>query len=227
MLPSCDRATGRRRREADVPALRFRIAKHVISGNVVLLNGTSSSGKSTIARAFQENVGAPYLHSGIDHFLERLPPRLFVEPDGWGIQFDNRGLAQLPVLGAKALRILNGMYQALAAFAGSGNDVIIDDVIYDDRVLASAVVAFETVSVLFVGIRCPVDVAEARERDRADRAPGGARIFAEAVHRHGMYDIEIDSSVMTPDQASVAISEALDAGRGGETFEKLRRALTR
>lgn len=196
-------------------------------GNVVLLNGTSSSGKSTIAQAFQERAPSPYIHSGIDHFLERLLPDIFVASEGWGIRFDDdRRLAQLPVLGAKALQILHGMYEALAAFARAGNDVIVDDVIYDERVLASAVAAFEGIGVLFVGIRCPVEVAEARELERGDRALGGARVFADAVHRHGTYDLEVDSSAMTPDEVSAAISDALDAGRGGQAFERLRGAHT-
>ncbi len=46
-------------------------------GNVVLLNGTSSAGKSTIAKALQEQMDDPYLHTGVDHFLPRLPTRLF------------------------------------------------------------------------------------------------------------------------------------------------------
>lgn len=46
-------------------------------GNVVLLNGTSSAGKSRIATALQEQMNAPYLHTGVDHLLPRLPARLF------------------------------------------------------------------------------------------------------------------------------------------------------
>ena len=43
------------------------------AGNVVVLNGTSSSGKSSVARALQARMPTPYLHTGVDHFLSRLP----------------------------------------------------------------------------------------------------------------------------------------------------------
>src|SRR5919199_1570993 len=51
-------------------------------GNIVFLNGTSSAGKSSIAQALQEVMEAPYLHTGIDHFLERFPVRFHVKSDG-------------------------------------------------------------------------------------------------------------------------------------------------
>ena len=52
-------------------------------GNIILLNGTSSAGKTTIAQAIQEVMEAPYLHTGIDQFLiEHLPRRLLVYSDG-------------------------------------------------------------------------------------------------------------------------------------------------
>ena len=44
-------------------------------GDVVLLNGTSSAGKSSIARALQAIMERPYVHTGIDHFLSRVPAK--------------------------------------------------------------------------------------------------------------------------------------------------------
>ena len=51
-------------------------------GNVVLLNRTSSAGKSSIARALQEAMVAPYLHTGIDHFLSSVPKGFSAVSDG-------------------------------------------------------------------------------------------------------------------------------------------------
>ena len=190
-------------------------------GQVVLLNGTSSSGKSTIARAFQARMPTPYLHTGIDHFLERLPPRLQGDPDGWELQFRDDTLAELPVIGPKGLRLIAGIYRAIAAFAAAGNHAVVDDVIYDPRVLNAAVEALSDGMVLFVGVRCPLEVAEERERERGDRARGGARVFADAVHRHGVYDLEVDSSTLTPDESAAAIETALASGRAGDAFARL------
>ena len=43
-------------------------------GTIIILNGTSSAGKSSIARALLPHLPIPAIHSGIDHFLERTPP---------------------------------------------------------------------------------------------------------------------------------------------------------
>ena len=44
-------------------------------GSIILLNGTSSAGKSTLAKAVQDVMDAPYLHLGIDLFFDALPQR--------------------------------------------------------------------------------------------------------------------------------------------------------
>jgi chloramphenicol 3-O phosphotransferase len=167
----------------------------------------------------------PYLHTGIDHFLERLPSRLLGDPDGWSLRFRDDALAELPVIGPTGLRLLTGMYRAAAAYAAAGNHAVVDDVIYDPRVLEAAVEALGYTSVLFVGIRCPPEVAEERERDRGDRALGGARVFADAVHRHGVYDLEVDSSILSPAESAAAIEAALASGAAGNAFARLRESL--
>lgn len=209
-------------------------------GHIVFLNGTSSSGTTSVARAFQELAAAPYLHTGVDHFLERVPSRLFVRcdaaevaahapVDGWLLPFRDGALVERPRLGPSALRILSGMYRAIAALAGAGVNVVVDDVIYDARVLQAAGRALADLPVLFVGVRCPLAVAEARERARGDRAPGGARVFHGLVHQlvaaHGRYDVEVDTAEHTPTECARAIQQALTGGTPGTAFRELQQRL--
>lgn len=197
-------------------------------GTVILLNGTSSSGKSTIAEALQAVMDEPYLHTGIDHYLARLPKNLIVYSDGqtpssaegWLTVFKDRHLVDV-ILGPLGLRLIKGMYQAIAAFASAGNAVIVDDVIYDPRILSAAVNALRTIPVFFVGVQCPLDVAESRERARGDRAPGGARTFYNAVHAHKVYDFEVDTSLATPMECAVQIKEAMLNGVPWTAFNQL------
>jgi chloramphenicol 3-O phosphotransferase len=42
-------------------------------GNLIFLNGNSSSGKSTIAKLMQAELTESFLHTGIDHFLVGVP----------------------------------------------------------------------------------------------------------------------------------------------------------
>jgi len=43
------------------------------TGHIIVLNGTSSSGKTTLVRAMQSAWPRPLLHIGLDHFINMLP----------------------------------------------------------------------------------------------------------------------------------------------------------
>jgi chloramphenicol 3-O phosphotransferase len=204
-------------------------------GNVVLINGTSSAGKSSIARALQAMMDPPYLHTGIDHFLERVPPGFIVASDGSGpaqaagmlvVIGDGPRLVEVRI-GPLGLRLLSGMYEAIAALALAGNHVVVDDVIYDRRVLRAMVTALQAVPVLFVGVHLPLAVAEQRELDRGDRLPGGARTFYPHVHAHGLYDLELDSAHATPQECAAQIKAALDQGLPRTALARLAAELNR
>ena len=53
----------------------------------------------------------------------------------------------------------------------------------------------------------PLDVLEAREIARGDRAIGLARWQFDKVHRGMTYDFEIDTSTLTPDACAAAIMQ--------------------
>jgi chloramphenicol 3-O phosphotransferase len=135
---------------------------------IIFLNGTSSSGKTVIAKALQEILDGYYIHTGIDHYLERVPDKLHVRSDGknpgaadgflWVFPNDNKRVSEIR-LGPAALRLLTGMYRAIAALSRAGNNLIVDDVIFDSRVLQEAVNTLYTLNVLFVGVRCTVDTS--------------------------------------------------------------------
>lgn len=198
-------------------------------GQIILLNGTSSSGKSTLARALQDVLDEPYLHTGIDHFLERYPSRLIVYSDGvtppsaegWLAVFRDNALAEMR-LGPAGLRFITGMYQSIAALSAAGVNCIVDDVIYDPRVLQAALSAFKNVPVFFVGLRCPLAIAEQWEQARGNRAPGGARTFHPLVHAHGLYDFEIDPSLHAPAECAQLIKAALPNPTQPDAFRHLR-----
>ncbi|MDP9364512.1 MAG: chloramphenicol phosphotransferase, partial [Chloroflexota bacterium] len=124
-------------------------------GQVVILNGTSSSGKTTLARALQAAMDEPYLEAGLDRFLWALPARylntaLWHEvfrydrpPDG-----DPAGLVIRP--GPVGDWLAAGMHQAIAALARAGTNVVADHVLLDPAWLANCVRTLEGCRVLFV-----------------------------------------------------------------------------
>lgn len=204
----------------------------VTPGDIVFLNGGSSAGKSTLALAVQDVMERPFLHTGIDQYFYRVPSRLIVKcgardairPVGWVVVYEGDTMVELRI-GPEGRRVLGGMYKAVAALAGSGIDVIVDDVLWDRHVLASAVSALSGCHVLFVGVRCPLEIAERRERERPERARGAARTSHQIVHAHGVYDLEIDTSLCTPAEGALRIKAALESRAGGQAFEQLRTTL--
>jgi chloramphenicol 3-O phosphotransferase len=189
-----------------------------VEGRIVVLNGTSSAGKTTIVHALQANPELTWLVAGIDHIIATVPPHLLVVVEGtnappvagWLLPYQDGRLAARPQLGPIALRILDGMYRSIVALASAGNDVVVDDVMYDAEVRALAARAFAGRPAWFVGIECPVEVAIARESARGDRAPGGAALFAETVHSPRIYDLELDTSLLSADECAQRIETMLD-----------------
>lgn len=162
---------------------------------IILLNGIGSAGKSSIARALQELAREPFLHVQMDTFIEMLPEPLQDHPDGIFYEaLEEGGRPSVAVrTGPVGARVLAGMRHAVAAMAGEGNNLIVDEVLSDGglpdyrRLLA----AFEF---HVVGVFAPLDVLEARELHRGDRLAGLARWQYERVHRGIGYDFEVDTS---------------------------------
>jgi chloramphenicol 3-O phosphotransferase len=202
-------------------------------GNIILLNGTSSAGKSTLSKALQDVLDEPYLHTGIDHFLHSMPTTIFryspdpadVEANGWVLYFRDGEMIELPSIGPAGLQILLGMYEAIAAYSRAGNHAILDDAIYDPRVLRAAIEALQGLPVLFVGVRISLEDAIQREIERGDRALGAAGVFYHAVHTNAVYDIEVNTSEHSPEECARQIKAALRERRAVRAFDRLRYAL--
>jgi chloramphenicol 3-O phosphotransferase len=58
-----------------------------------------------------------------------------------------------------------------------------------------------------VGVFAPLDVLEARERERGDRLIGLARWQYDRVHKGVPYDLEVDTSHATPLECAALIKQ--------------------
>ena len=119
-------------------------------------------------------------------------------------------------------RMLQGMHRAIAAFAAAGNDVIVDDLFLETDTLDDYLDALDGCWVLFVGVRAPLGVVEDREASRAGRFPGTALSHFEAVHAHGIYDLEVDTRQNSPEACAAEVSARLDAESEPTAFAELR-----
>lgn len=97
------------------------------SGNIILLNGTSSSGKSTLAHALQELLGQSYFHLDLDLFQKTWHPNFLIYSDGENpasaegllAVFRDGALAEIRI-GPAGFRFMDGMFRAIAGWASTG-----------------------------------------------------------------------------------------------------------
>ena len=189
-------------------------------GSLIIVNGNSSAGKSTVARLMQAELPQPFLLTGLDHFLHRVPDSLVGPPDevvlrGWEVTFNNGEMASVPQTTPLGYQIINGIYAAIAAYCRAGNNAIVDAVMYDSEAVTLARENFAGLKVFSVGLHCELAEAKRRERHRGDRAPGGAAAFDALVHLHLRYDFSIDvTNISAADAAHLIVSEFLERPEG-------------
>ncbi len=201
------------------------------TGRIVLLNGTSSAGKTTLALAFQRAAPEYWHYLALDQFRDGMPQRF----RGFNSNDDepgSRGLNVVPVdsasgrvceirFGDLGLKMLRGMRRAAASFAREGSNVVIDDLCLEPAYLQDYLAALGGLDVIFVGLRCTRETLLAREAARPDRFPGTALRQDERVHRSAIYDLEIDTSEVSPELGAAQLLERLQQGPG-VAFERMR-----
>ena len=151
------------------------------SGKIILINGASSSGKTTLSRALQQALEEPFLHFSIDHLREAgvLPTERILAGDfSW-----------------PSLRpaFFDGFHRCLPVLAEAGNNLIVEHIIETEAWMSCLVTFLATFDVFFVGLHCPLPELERREMDRGDRRIGEARQDFHSVHDPAAYDLELES----------------------------------
>lgn len=160
-----------------------------MSARVIILNGASSSGKTTLAHALQDALPGNWLHFGIDDLVAALPAKLL---SGDRIEF---GAAGQVSVGASFRDLERAWMAGLAATAQAGASLIIDDVFLSGRAAQQRWLnALGDLPVLWGGVHCPAAIAQAREEQRPDRTAGMHAQQAQVVHRGVLYDLEVETS---------------------------------
>ncbi|HWD26919.1 MAG TPA: AAA family ATPase [Rhizomicrobium sp.] len=174
---------------------------------IVLLNGIGSAGKSSLARAILAAASDIFLHVPMDYWLEMMPQRTLGTPEGLTFTLDANGLVTGITSGPEQERALRGMRKAVAAMADEGCNMVVDEVIFDPAVVAEYRVLLAAHDLHVVGVHAPLDVLEAREKARGDRAIGLSRSQFGVVHKDVAYDLEIDTTMGSPDDCARVVVE--------------------
>lgn len=195
-------------------------------GQIVILNGTPRSGKSSIAAAIQQTFEGVWMNMGVDYFKqmtsERYQPGIGLRPGG-----------ERPDLESLIVTLYRAMYEAIAAHSRLGLNVVVDVGHHDAYsvplgILPSCARLLKGLPVLFVGVRCPIELVMERRiatwhagYNDDGSIPKPVSLWQEAVHRPGIYDLEVDTALLDSEACAAIIRRRLEEGPPPSAFQRL------
>jgi len=150
-------------------------------GKIILINGPSSAGKTTLALRLQDSLDLPFIRFSFDLFMEH---KAFPTASIRSGRFSWESMRPA---------VFSGIQQCVPALARAGNNVLFDHIIETRDMLHHLITHLYGLDVFFVGLHCSLEELERREIQRGDRRPGEARLDFQTVHNITTYDLELDS----------------------------------
>ncbi|MBX9688911.1 MAG: chloramphenicol phosphotransferase CPT family protein [Candidatus Obscuribacterales bacterium] len=199
------------------------------AGRLIIINGGSSAGKTSMAVAFQEIAQEPYFLLGIDLFWFSMPQKEIdletVSPQyySWCEDRDEDGKQYFRILPGKYLNeSMLARYKSIAAYLDRGLNVIADEVFWTKEWLLESLRVLENYKTYYIGIRCSDQELSRREAARGDRYLGWARGSQIYAHKDAIYDLEIENSNKSPDECAIEIKNFIESDKAPKAAEEMR-----
>ncbi len=158
---------------------------------IILLNGASSSGKSTLAKALQSYVKdvkyEDFAIVSIDDFLNMSTDEAIYEEDVFEISLK---------LIDKSIEMLN-----------TNQGVIVDHVITSERIYNQLINSLNSFKIYLIHITCPLEEIIKRESKRKSRCIGSAEASFHYLFPKNNYHLTLDTFKLTPEECSSRIVE--------------------
>lgn len=162
-------------------------------GKIILINGPSSSGKTTLTLALQKQLDVPFIRFSFD---------LFMEHKAFPTEQIHNGTFLWEAMRPSVFR---GLHQCVPALATAGNNIIFDHIIETKEWLHQLISLIAELDVFFVGLHCSLPELERREIQRGNRNKGEAYRDFQSVHSFTSYDLELDSENSLDDNVAQLI----------------------
>ncbi|CAM5209016.1 Chloramphenicol 3-O phosphotransferase OS=Ureibacillus acetophenoni OX=614649 GN=SAMN05877842_11527 PE=4 SV=1 [Ureibacillus acetophenoni] len=162
-------------------------------GLIIVLNGVSSSGKTSLANELTKLLPDFFTFSIDDYdiVIEKMEDR------------ENNRL--IPI------ETEYFYYKNVAMFADRGVNLILDQIIHDTTTMHTFYETLKDYSVLFVGVHCSPEELIKREQLRGDRRIGLAISQLEFVHKQEVYDIEVNTGIQSTAECAKEIVNRLSS----------------
>jgi chloramphenicol 3-O phosphotransferase len=162
-------------------------------GKIIIINGPSSSGKTTLALALQKQLDIPFIRFSFD---------LFIDHKAFPSEQIRNGTFSWDLMRPSVFR---GLHQCIPALATAGNNIIFDHIIETKPWLYELLSLISELDVFFVGLHCSLPELERREIQRGDRRKGEAHLDFQTVHSITSYDLELNSENLLEDNTTLLI----------------------
>ncbi|MEC0243650.1 chemotaxis protein [Paenibacillus dokdonensis] len=184
-------------------------------GMIVLMNGTSSSGKTSISIELMNQKEIPFHYLSIDNFIKEFNNKFLdvAEPTR---EVDQQSIAQIifdPLFSV--------YYSTIKLFSEIGVNVIVDTVIDNDKWFNECLDLFFDQPTLFIGVTCSKEELIRREQTRGDRNIGLAASQFSKVYCIDEYDLEVNTEEMNPIECAEKILSFIKSNKDISAFKKL------
>jgi chloramphenicol 3-O phosphotransferase len=180
--------------------------------DLILLNGASSSGKTSICKALQEALPEGYLHFSVDDVFAWMPLRWHAADAGFRLTPLPNGETPI-VTGPMGVKIMRAWRRMVRAALDQGLKALVDDVFTEPDSRSDWAEVLAGRDVLLVGVHCGLAELQRREAARGDRGIGQALWQHERVHALGPYDLEVHTTATPTEACAQAILAALATRR--------------
>lgn len=177
-------------------------------GNILVLNGTSSSGKTSLGKALQAILPQQYLHIQLDAFRS-------MEPSGY---FSREQTALAPL---RVAALCRAMHATVAEFAAHGQNIIFDHVLSADA-WHYLFEDFCDQRLYLVAVHCSDEELLRRECARRDRKPGLAQSQLALIHENRDYDFSVDTTCVNSSDCANDVAHWLQEDPVPAAFSKMR-----
>lgn len=204
----------------------LKIKKNNKPGKIIILNGPSCAGKTSIQKVFQSLMlqeNKFWIRLGIDNLFDAPFPEITIENmDYWASKNDLRWIETLKDLegntivplkiGTEGEKVFYGMNKAIKGYLEAGNNIILDYIAYDKKYILDLIKIVSDYNYILVKVDISLEELEKREIKRNTSPRGHGRSIYFILHDSVDYDLVVDSEKNSSHEIAIQIKNFIEKG---------------